>query len=104
MHDACIFQIKNTMFFFYLDSNYCTLLLKNCTYNLFCQQLMNKEKMRIYFYSFENGYICVYIYIYMCVCVCVCVCAFTVHVAAVHLMIIFFPLVCTIVIKMYANK
>ena len=67
---------------------------------------MNKEKMRIYLYSFENGYICVYIYIYicLCVCVCVCVCVFTVHVAAVHLMIIFFPLVCTIVIKMYANK
>ena len=65
---------------------------------------MNKEKMRIYLYSFENGYICVYIYIYICVCVCVCVCVFTVYVAAVHLMIIFFPLVCTIVIKMYANK
>ena len=75
MHDACIFQIKNTMFFFYLDSNYCTLLLKNCTYNLFCQQLMNKEKMRIYLYLFKNGCICVciyiyiYIYIYRCVCV-----------------------------------
>ena len=63
---------------------------------------MNKEKMLIYLYSFENGHICVYIYIYVCVRVCVCV--FTVHVAAVHLMIIFFPLVCTIVIKMYANK
>ena len=83
MHDACIFQIKNTMLFFYLDSNYCTLLLKNCTYNLFCQQLMNKEKMRIYLYLFKNGCICVCIYIYRCVCV------FTVHVAAVHLKINF---------------
>ena len=54
MHDACIFHIKNTILFFF--SNYCTLLLKNCTCNLFCQQLMNKEKkMRIYLYLFENG-------------------------------------------------
>ena len=77
MHDACIFQIKNTMLLFYLDSNYCTLLLKNCIYNLFCQQLMNKEKMRIYLYLFKNGCICVCIYIYICVCVCVCVCVYS---------------------------
>ena len=51
----------------YLDSDYCTLLLKNCTYNLFCQQLMNKEKMHTYLYSFENGYVCV------CVCVFICI-------------------------------
>ena len=89
MHDACIFQIKNTMLLFYLDSNYCTLLLKNCTYNLFCHQLMNKEKMRIYLYLFKNGCICVCIYIYIYIYVCVCVCVFTVHVAAVHLMINF---------------
>ena len=63
MHDACIFQIKNTMLFFYLDSNYCTLLLKNCTCNLFCQQLGNKEIMRMYLYLFENGCICVCMYI-----------------------------------------
>ena len=62
MHDACIFHIKNTMPFF---SNYCTLLLKNCTCNLFCQQLGNREKMRIYLYLFENGCICVGMYIYM---------------------------------------
>ena len=63
MHDACIFQIKNTMLFFYLDSNYCTLLLKNCTCNLFCQQLGNKEIMRMYLYLIENGCICVCMYI-----------------------------------------
>ena len=55
-HDArCMYishQKYNTFFF----SNYCTLLLKNCTCNLFCQQLMKKEKkMRIYLYLFENG-------------------------------------------------
>ena len=77
------------MLFFYLDSNYCTLLLKNCTYNLFCQQLMNKEKMRIYLYLFKNGCICVCIYIYIYIYIYIDVCVFTVHVAAVHLMINF---------------
>ena len=62
-YDTYIFHIKNTMLFFF--SNNCTLLLKNCTCNLFCQQLGNKEIMRMYLYLFENGCICVCMYIYM---------------------------------------
>ena len=56
------FTSKIQCFFF---SNNCTLLLKNCTCNLFCQQLGNKEIMRMYLYLFENGCICVCMYIYM---------------------------------------
>ena len=65
MHDTYIFHIKNTMLFFF--SNNCTLLLKNCTCNLFCQQLgtRNKEIMRMYLYLFQNGCISVCMYIYM---------------------------------------
>ena len=73
------FTSKIQCFFFYLDSNYCTLLLKICTCNLFCQQLMNREKMRIYLYLFENGCICVGMYIYIYV---------YSSLGAVHLMII----------------
>ena len=57
------FTSKIRCFFFF--SNNCTLLLKNCTCNLFCQHLGNKEIMRMYLYLFENGCMCVCMYIYM---------------------------------------
>ena len=64
-HDARYIHISHQKYNAFFFSNNCTLLLKNCTCNLFCQQLGNKEIMRMYLYLFENGCICVCMYIYM---------------------------------------
>ena len=64
-HDARYIHISHQKYNAFFFSNNCTLLLKNCTCNLFCQQQGNKEIMCMYLYLFENGCICVCMYIYM---------------------------------------
>ena len=64
-HDARYIHISHQKYNAFFFSNNCSLLLKNCTCNLFCQQLGNKEIMRMYLYLFENGCICLYVYIYV---------------------------------------